>query len=417
MLGLASCHAKGLCGNDRIEGGEECDDGNKASGDGCNSSCIVENECYDKGDTFSFFSFSDSYPRAKGGEGAFEQIITDIFRTQRHAVMPRFLVVNGDWPFFDASGHSTHESALMQRISGARYPFHCPSNNRDFPYFVALGNHDVDFSDNGVNPEQKIKYWSSVLGPKLNSVLLGIRNFRDGPSKGYDKRTTYSFDYKNSHFVIINQYHTDGTFGSNSPIACITPDIYRWVDEDLAGTKKKIKFVFGHTPAWSYCSKIHQPDQCTPEHPDYVESAHRPRPYSHTGQWQDAFGRHWYDSLGHRSCPQINGAQGRRVFWEMLSRHGVIAHFVGHTHTYSSRLVSASGITNNEASGYSKVDSTYDASNGTWEIDTGFAHEHLGNLYVLTTVSGNKVSFESYDRRGREEDFHRIESWSVETRE
>jgi cysteine-rich repeat protein len=35
----------GVCGNGLVEGGEQCDDGNRADGDGCNASCEVE-ACY-----------------------------------------------------------------------------------------------------------------------------------------------------------------------------------------------------------------------------------------------------------------------------------------------------------------------------------------------------------------------------------
>src|SRR5690606_32880717 len=33
------------CGNDVIEDGEECDDGNVAYGDGCSSECLPEEQC------------------------------------------------------------------------------------------------------------------------------------------------------------------------------------------------------------------------------------------------------------------------------------------------------------------------------------------------------------------------------------
>jgi len=42
------------CGNESVEYGEECDDGNLVDGDGCSSACKVEEDCFDLGNTFSF---------------------------------------------------------------------------------------------------------------------------------------------------------------------------------------------------------------------------------------------------------------------------------------------------------------------------------------------------------------------------
>merc|ERR1712063_189176 len=35
-------HCVALCGDHRVHGDEECDDGNLASGDGCDDHCIIE---------------------------------------------------------------------------------------------------------------------------------------------------------------------------------------------------------------------------------------------------------------------------------------------------------------------------------------------------------------------------------------
>ena len=54
------------CGNGVIEGNEECDDANQVSEDGCSSTCTVEQDCYDKGNKFSFVVVSDSYTGQDG---------------------------------------------------------------------------------------------------------------------------------------------------------------------------------------------------------------------------------------------------------------------------------------------------------------------------------------------------------------
>ena len=37
-----ACDSQPVCGNGVLECGEECDDGNDASGDGCSDACVVE---------------------------------------------------------------------------------------------------------------------------------------------------------------------------------------------------------------------------------------------------------------------------------------------------------------------------------------------------------------------------------------
>ena len=78
-----------------------------------------------------------------------------------------------------------------------------PNANPSFtPLFMGLGNHDVETI--GV-PE----YTSEVLGPNLTKSLPGMRNFREGLYMTYtehgnyeDRNLTYSFDYKNAHFIM-----------------------------------------------------------------------------------------------------------------------------------------------------------------------------------------------------------------------
>ncbi|MBN2723817.1 MAG: DUF4215 domain-containing protein [Deltaproteobacteria bacterium] len=41
----SSCKVESICGNDTVDPGEECDDGNLDSGDGCSSICQIENGC------------------------------------------------------------------------------------------------------------------------------------------------------------------------------------------------------------------------------------------------------------------------------------------------------------------------------------------------------------------------------------
>jgi hypothetical protein len=116
----------------------------------------------------------------------------------------------------------------------------------------------------------------------------------DGPVKC--EETTYSFDYKNAHFVILNEYYngiedkkTDGD---------IVPELLGWLKNDLDKNTKPFIFVFGHEPAFP------MPDE----------------------YWKNE--RHYGDSLD-------KYAGNRDAFWDLLEDKHVIAYICGHTHRYS----------------------------------------------------------------------------------
>ena len=404
----------GVAGNGIIEPGEQCDDGNLVDGDGCSATMQIEQQCYDAGNTFSFFSWSDSYNGA-GDYGVMQTFADAVNRTRYPTrVIPRFWFAAGDIPY-SVQGLGTLDGlndTISNGSSGPNYPFQCAAANGQFPYFVAVGNHDVDGEGGSTpTPQSQYNYWAGTVGPKLPGTLVGISNFKWGPTKSYDPKTNYSFDYKNAHFVVVNQYDSDPAYPTANPVACSRPSNYNWIDSDLAATTKPIKFVFGHEPAWSYCSNLdgYGGSFCPIGSVDNQNPAYRPRPYSTAGGWNsEPFGLHWGDSLEDPSCD----AGSRESFWAMLGRHNVVAHIVGHSHTYSGRLVQGDGTRRNDVPAYSKTGQTFDVRDGIWEVNTGIVHSSDGALYVLTTVRDNVVTFESFDQIGTET-FKKIESWSV----
>jgi cysteine-rich repeat protein len=414
VLGVATIvHAQSAtCGNGVLEIPEECDDGNLAGGDGCSSTCLIEEDCFDIGNTFSFFTCSDTYP---GQETGIARTWLDAINSQRYPqrVIPRFWISPGDIPLMTLGFSYLDEGndeILGNSVWGNNYPFDCSASNGKFPYFVAVGNHDIDPVEE-MSAQTKYDYWSNYEGPKYPGTLVGITNFRWGPAAAHEIRTTYSFDYKNAHFVVVNQYHGDANYPNGEPLACIRADLHDWVDQDLAATDKPIKFVFGHEPAWSYCSNLEGKggSSCPSGSIDNQDPPYRQRPYSTTGAWTEAFGRHWHDSLESYDCPE--GSRDR--FWNMIASHNVVAHYVGHTHTYSSRLVEADGTRRNDVSAYNKTGEEYYTNEGVWEVNTGSVHTSAGCVYVLTTIRDNVVTFEAYDQIGTSEPFKLIEKWNV----
>ncbi|MFC2088652.1 metallophosphoesterase [Calditrichota bacterium] len=152
------------------------------------------------------------------------------------------------------------------------------------------------------------------------------------------EETTYSFDYENAHFVVINEYYDGvsdvGTDGD------VDDDLYDWLVADLTATTKQYIFVFGHEPAYP------QPDE------------------------DNSRLRHEFDSLNQHET-------NRNRFWSLLSTKGVIAYFCGHTHNYSSYYY-----------------------NGVWQVDAGHARgagdQGAPSTFIIVNVNGNDVSMTTY---------------------
>ena len=159
----------------------------------------------------------------------------------------------------------------------------------DYPWYPVVGNHEAETAED--------MDWLRTFN-RGGNTLPYITN--TGPAASLE--TTYSFTYKNAHFIIINEYFdgisdtgTDGDIGD---------DLYSWLSGDLSqfsslpDTEKPVIFVFGHEPAY-------------------------PQADADTGRM-----RHEGNSLdGH-------GANRDR-FWNLLSGYGVKAYICGHTHNYS----------------------------------------------------------------------------------
>jgi len=164
----------------------------------------------------------------------------------------------------------------------------------DYIWYPVVGNHEAE------TPEDMawLREWGSGDIPYL---------VRRGPANC--EETTYSFDYDNSHFVVINQYF-DGKsdVGTNGDIC---EALFEWLKADLEENQKEMVFVFGHEPIVSI--------------PDADNGRHR-----HKGDNLDAHPKNSFR------------------FQKLLRDKGVTAYICGHTHDFS----------------YSKI-------NGLWQLDAG----------------------------------------------
>jgi hypothetical protein len=168
-----------------------------------------------------------------------------------------------------------------------------------------------------------------------------LKNITDHNGPTGSVETSYSWDYGNAHFIMLNVYwnggivansDSDGNLSRGDYSGDITTQLYTWLQADLAATDKPFIFIFMHEPAF---------------------------PYNH----------HYGDSLDRYPT-------NRNAFWSLLESEKVTAVFNGHTHYYSKHQGDVRGHTYdypainswrtqdpNKAGLYGKV----------WQIDVGNA--------------------------------------------
>jgi len=165
---------------------------------------------------------------------------------------------------------------------------------KQYCWYPVVGNHEAE------TPEDMawLRKWGRGKIPYL--VRRGPENCEE---------TTYCFDFKNAHFVVLNQYYDGQSDVGTDGDVCDA--LYQWLEDDLEANRKPFIFVFGHEPMIS------------------IPDADNGR-YRHQGDSLDA-----HPENNHR-------------FQRLLRRHKVTAYINGHTHNFS----------------FAKI-------NGLWQLDAG----------------------------------------------
>lgn len=151
----------------------------------------------------------------------------------------------------------------------------------EYIWYPVVGNHEAETSED----MKWLREWGSQDIPNL--VRRGPMNCEE---------TTYSFDFENAHFVVLNEYYDGNSDTGTDGDVC--GSLYQWLKKDLELNSKPLIFVFGHEPIVSI--------------PDADNGRHR-----HRGDNLDA-----HTENNHR-------------FQKLLQKHIVTAYVCGHTHDFS----------------------------------------------------------------------------------
>jgi hypothetical protein len=168
----------------------------------------------------------------------------------------------------------------------------------EYVMYPVVGNHELE------QPEHLEYLREANHG---GHALPGI--VRSGPTGA--EETCYSFDYKDAHFVVLNEYYDGSSDGATD--GDVVPALREWLAADLAANDSPYVFVVGHEPAVSI--------------PDLDNGRVR-----HRGDSLDKY------------------EQNNHHFWALLREHNVVAYLCGHTHNASVARI-----------------------NGVWQIDCGHA--------------------------------------------
>jgi hypothetical protein len=195
-------------------------------------------------------------------------------------------------------------------------------------WYPVVGNHEEETASDMV--------WLRAYDYDQNGAGTPPDTVNAGPAACPE--TTYSFDYANVHFAVLNQYCDTG--GDDVTAGDVPDYLYNWLVADLQATAKEHIFVVGHEPAY-------------------------PQPDADSGRI-----RHVGDSLDQYPA-------NRDRFWELLRTEGVVAYLCGHTHNFSAVRI-----------------------DGVWQLDAGHSRgagdTGAASTFTMVHVDGDGVTFDTY---------------------
>jgi len=206
----------------------------------------------------------------------------------------------------------------------------------DVIWYPTVGNHETQ--DDSTDVEWLREFYHKHLKGTVNP----------GPPNGVE--TNYSFDYKNAHFVQLNQYY-DGR-SDKCHDGDIRDALYDWLVKDLEKNKKPLVFVMYHEPLFP----------------------------------------------NGRGGKKYEGEEATRArFWKFLRDKKVVAGFCAHTHKYGRGLHGGNSYT-----------WEIDVGNAGRQ-----SHADRHQTFIDVLVTDKEVRFDTWQGlEGRE--FRITDSWTVE---
>jgi hypothetical protein len=177
------------------------------------------------------------------------------------------------------------------------------------------------------------------------------QNFFNLPTSGplKDKESVYSFDYGNSHFIVLNSEKPEGSK--------IDKDQLAWLKNDLNNNKKGNVFVFYHEPAFPVSYKI--------------------------GESLDHYKEH------------------RDAFWSIIDQYNITAVFNGHEHIYSRKKIDSSVFPQAKNSVYQFVVGNTDADEGdNTQIKNPVDFYYLENDFAVVDVNEGEITVKLFSTDG-----------------
>jgi hypothetical protein len=180
---------------------------------------------------------------------------------QASLLKPHFFLALGDlcYPLGRVSQYMDHFWGTYANTEHAALPIGAPLMETT-PFYAALGNHDVDTSQNIFPDCLGIYYffhapqngpgegrWMTPIGKDKDDAA----RFRAATPRSYPSLALYSFDEGPAHFAVVD---------SNGYCPIDNPALMAWLEKDLTSSKQPWKFLCMHAPMF-HSSPPHYTEQ------------------------------------------------------------------------------------------------------------------------------------------------------------